>query len=998
MGNFKTLFLLLILLSVDCYAGKVDFYIFQGSLPADSVKISVEGESYTTNAEGTLSLNLEGLEHKATIHAGNGEKTVVNFKTLKVYPTTISYTILKKKNEGPVVLQEKAELNKNIIADSLFSGDVKVGSKKISGVKIFIHGTGVEGRSDDSGEFKLKVPSGTFSVSFMHPEFSTTTMEEVTFGKKKPIIESILLKPSGMQLEDFVIISPNMKSSINALLEVRRGHQTVADLIGSEQISKSGDSDAGSSLKRVTGLSLVDGKFVYVRGLGERYSNTLLNSSTLPSPDPSRRVVPLDLFPASVIENMVVQKGYTPDMPGEFGGGVISIKTKTIPAKQYTKFSLSQSLNSTSGLKSYEGTSNDWTGKTGSRRDLPRSIQKLLDKDINISGLDPEERKSLAASLSKNYETTSVDNYDKAIIPNFSLSTGGNKRFEKFKLGYNIASLFSNKWDQEEEEKTSYNATDGVLTEDSSALVTKHNNRVKLGALVGLGLKYKRNTFRYNGSILRNTENSVVETKGVDSEQEDYLKTQLNWKERQLETHQISGNHIIRSLNKAEFDWGINQSNATLLAPDNKMYTQKKVDGEYQVEKENGSASNNISWKEMEDKMENLRLDYTQPINHNTLKNLKLKLGYNNMHRKREYLSKTFYYKFGENKGQESTDVFNDEDAELFQQANETDNYGATQKVSAYYSNLNFDIGKLNINSGVRFEKSIQEVNSFKLFNQGKTISTLETEDYLPVISLNYKISSKMQIRSSISETVSRPDLREISKTAWNDDDQGATFAGNPGLKSAEIQNFDLRWEWFFNRGEILSLGYFEKRFNRPIEEIFGSLSDDGRIVGTTENRYTFINIDQAINRGLEFEFRKKLSTDFTFGGNYSIIESNVTIAAENAGQLTSLERPLQGQSPYLINLQLDYENKRWKNNFSFLYNVMGERITGVGADGRPDELQSEISNLDFVYSQKFNKNWKVKFKVKNILDPEVQRTQGNKVTRSYRKGQDISVGLNGVF
>ncbi|MCB0421087.1 MAG: TonB-dependent receptor, partial [Bdellovibrionales bacterium] len=175
-------------------------------------------------------------------------------------------------------------------------------------------------------------------------------------------------------------------------------------------------------------------------------------------------------------------------------------------------------------------------------------------------------------------------------------------------------------------------------------------------------------------------------------------------------------------------------------------------------------------------------------------------------------------------------------------------------------------------------------------------------------------------------------------------------------------------------------------------------LSDDGRIVGTTDTQYTSLNIDAAVSRGLEFEFRKKLPYSFTFGGNYSLIESDVTISADRAGQLTSLERPLQGQSPELLNLQLDFEPERWQATFTLLYNVIGRRITGVGADGRPDEYRESLTTLDLVASKAFKDNWKIKAQAKNILDPEVRQTQGDKVTRVSKRGPEYSIGVSGTF
>jgi outer membrane receptor protein involved in Fe transport len=691
-------------------------------------------------------------------------------------------------------------------------------------------------------------------------------------------------------------------------------------------------------------------------------------------------------------------------MPGEFGGGSIEIKTKTIPDKKYVKVSLSQSLTPFEGAQTYEGESSDWSGFHGARREMPALLKNYVAQGKNISTVSPEERRALAQSINKSYKTSEVSSQDLSQIPNMSLSMGNKYRHRKWMWGYNFSSLYSNKWSLDTAENWSYDQTGTDLTLSTYNEKEKSKNTVKMGAMLGVGVEYKKQKFSYNGMLLRNTLNYVYEPEGFgnDNKQYGYKEFELGWSERFVESHQISGEHIVNDLYDSRFIWNATLSKAVLDEPDNKFYTYIKENDVYKVETENGSASNWVSWNHMPDSMKNFGLNYSQSFDLFRIKEAKFKFGVNHMDRVRVYSSHTFYYRVDNaslsSQGSDVDDIFSDPDAQLYQQANATNSYSANHSIDAYYTNFIFPLSNLTLTSGFRFERSFQQVESFRLFGAGKTISTLETQDYLPVVSATYKLTQKSQIRFNFSETVSRPDLREISKTTWVDSEEGAKYTGNPSLLAAEIQNIGMRWEWFPQTGEVLSLGYFQKNFVRPIEEIFGSLSEDGRVVGTTETRYTFLNIDEAINRGIEFEFRKKLPKNFYFGGNYSWIDSQASISKEHSGQLTSLERTLQGQSPYLMNLQFDYEPPKWKASFSLLYNAMGRRITGVGANGRPDEYQEEVSSLDFTASKEVYKNWKFEFKAKNILDPEVRRTQGDKITYFAKKGQEYSVGLSGRF
>ncbi|GAB4021766.1 MAG: hypothetical protein Fur0010_24830 [Bdellovibrio sp.] len=283
------------------------------------------------------------------------------------------------------------------------------------------------------------------------------------------------------------------------------------------------------------------------------------------------------------------------------------------------------------------------------------------------------------------------------------------------------------------------------------------------------------------------------------------------------------------------------------------------------------------------------------------------------------------------------------------------------------------------------------------LFTRNSVPSTVNREDrdYLPAYQLTTKWTDSIITRAAYSETVSRPDFKELSTATYTDDERGVDVVGNENLESTVIRSIDLRTEWYGVGKDVFSIGVFQKNFDRPIESI---------IRPGTEGKLSFDNALSAQNRGLELEFNKSLRfisrriEPLSIGGNFSWIKSEITLDPAKSGVLTNENRPLQGQSPYVYNLNIDYDNKDTGTIITLLYNIFGERISDVGSGGAPDIVEQPFAQLDLVASQKLSKNFSLKFKLKNLIDPEAQRTQGTEITELYRKGREAGVALSGSF
>lgn len=1004
--------------------GSLDLYLYQEQLPlADHEIIVREGSSYQTDRKGHLFLYLPEGEHKIQIN----EKVSFNVRVESGEATQAIVTLTEEAYALDYFApeQKKSALNEATDPASLTVMRGKLVSaadgKPIPDARVFVRGTIIEARTNSEGEYELAVPRDeAFDLSFLHRRFSTLTQREVKATESTLVTE---LSPSSLELSEFVVVAPHVSGSLGALIEIRKNASNVADVLGAEQISKAGDSDAAASLKRVTGLTLVDGKFIYIRGLGERYSQTLLNGSTLPSPDPTRRVVPLDMFPSGIIENLVIQKSYTPDLPGEFAGGAILLETKSIPDKFFFKISTSYRYgpDDTGAEKlSYAGGQNDWTGRDDGTRALSAPLAAAIQGNrrlgecnlvLTTNCFTTDELTEISKSVKRNSQ---VINKSEDAPPSLSLSIGDRWSFGSIQAGLLSSLRYSQDWTTESRVKRSYNLGNtqtGELVEDKSFVRESSQREIDLGGTLDFGVRIgDRHALNLSGQLMRKTNDETQVSTGTDSDQTNlvFRDTKLRWTERELRTLSLQGEHSLEFLGDLEIRWRATQSEATLSEPDQREYRYYSDGSGFQFETR-GDGNRRI-YSNLQDENEDYGVDLRLPFTVLSQGESFIKIGYHQVQKNRN--SQIRRFKFEEQvSGSLNQDdlrlpidqLFADENLGvngflLKEDTQPTDNYTASQEVNSGYAMIEYSaLSWLKVISGARYERSFQDVRTFKLFDPDNApdVAALETIDLLPVHSATVKIAPQMQVRLAYSETLSRPDFKELSTAPYHDVENDRIVVGNNNLVGSIIRNYDLRWEWYFAQAENVSLGVFAKEFQTPIEAVARN---------STEGGVTFQNAESAENFGAEFEFRKKLGFihdglgRVSLAGNYSYIDSEVTIAPENAGLLTSRSRSLQGQSPYVINAQLLYENLDRGTNFALLYNVFGKRITEVGVLGLPDVYEDPFHQVDLVFSQKINSMLTVSLKGSNLLDPEAIQRQGDKVVQLYNKGRAFSLGLSGSF
>lgn len=1010
--------------------GEVNILVFKDGLPESGQEIVLDGKfKRKTDSDGFMVKELEEGKHFLEV-LDNGILKTISFKVANRETTEV---ILNLFSDQKNIKTNVSEPLKQIKRDRSQLGQFKLNLKDISNkggrgigeARIFIQGESGKFKSDSNGILTTELPVGIYVISIVHDNYKTKVLRDIEIKLNEQTNKVVELQPSGLELEEFVVIAPHVKGSMSALIEVRRKSTQVAEVMGAEQISKSGDSDAASSLRRVTGLTIVDGKFVYIRGLGERYSNVLLNGTSLPSPDPTRRVVQLDLFPSGILQSMVIQKSYSPEYSGNFGGGTVVLNTKDIPEKFTAKVSVGVGYNGANdNLKTYQGGKRDWLGVDDGSRQLPSSIvkatsngQRIFQSGGNTSGgYSRAEMVQFSKDMPRNYNLSDQGN---SLPPSMTFSIGDLYKYKGKKFGFLFSTMYANAWENDVINRTSYLSEGNV---DRTRQIIQSDYTVRLSGMLNFGIdlgKYFK--LSSNTLLLRKTTDRVTEdTQNSPSDVDANIRTfGMEWQERQLFSQILRGEHQLNNKKENNIKWSASYSQATREQPDTRTYQQDLQQGKY-ITSTDGKRN-----EKFYNSLTDVDQDYWVKMNVMPLKgknyHFQTKLGGQFTTKKRSSVNQRF--KYSNIKDDIASSVTGDQDILtksiedictdavidaggcLIQDVTGTnDRYEADQEVKAYFVDTELllnDIARLNL--GVRYEDSMQEITTYSGVDRNRVQSGLEMKDYLPAASLTFFLGSSVQLRGTYSETISRPDFKDLNPEDYFDDERDRLISGNPNLRGTIINNYDTRLEWYYGKNENISIGYFQKEFENPIEEVAGSFDNQG-VLRAAEGSYQLANVGTAISRGYEIEARKNFGfiasslRNLSLGGNYSVIDSEMKIFSNLSSQVTNQVRPLQGQSAYVINANLDYDNKDSGTTATLLYNVFGERIDSIGLLPFGDVYEQPFKQVDFVFSQKIGEQYKVKLRAQNILDPEAILIQDGRIRETYRKGRVGSISFTGTF
>jgi len=1021
-------------------------YVFKKGLPVANIEVLVDGEvAGFTNDQGVVVFevlpglrylelreqDLVVLDQPIIAHEDEVSQWIVNITRGLSALTDVESSV----PVAPVSGAPAQAVSDETTATGTLQGklvDVE-GRKPVEGARIFISGQSRDIRSLADGTFSVELNVGSYSVSVLHSGFNTHTRDgiRVEAGEQTPV--EFVLTPTGSELPEFVVIEPYIAGSLASVIEERRSEVAVANILGAEQISKAGDSDAAGALRRVTGLTLVDGRFIYVRGLGERYSSTLLNGANVPSPDATRRVVPLDLFPTGIIDSIAVKKGYTADLPGEFGGGTVELRTRSIPEVSFFDIELSSGYRDGTSFEdglTYKGGDRDWTGFDDGTRAASRELRDATADGVKLrpynrftgEGFTKEELEVIGESLPVNYDVITD-----TTSPNIGLTASGGYVRELangWKLGFLAAMEYKDDWlTVLDEQRTQYtNAGGGELKEHFDYLYDTTYRSIDLSGFVTAGLEAGDNhKLSLNWMTLRNTTDKTQVWQGYnrDAEGGDVRFTELEWIERQMMASQLLGEHLFPAFNGLTLEWQYTYATAESNAPDTRSY---RYDPDTSTSDESDfiftlrSDSNQRRWGDLEDESTSWNIGIKQPIEMFDGLDMDLVMGLSRVDKTRDSVIRRFNFKSrGSISGNPDLrrnlsveDVIFDETIDprgwqLEEVTLATDTYDARQVVDARYIGLDMTFGEfLRVAGGVRDESSEQAATTFNLFDPDRSpvVSELNTDDNFPYLTTTW-FHGDHQVRFGYAETTNRPDFKELSESLYKDPVLDRLVKGNPDLVAAYITHYDLRWDYYFSPGEFISLGAFYKEFEDPIESVILASAE----IGLT----SFDNAELAENVGVEFELYKTLDfleerwgwgqmwERFYINTNFAWIDSEITLSEDNSAIQTSDQRPLQGQSPYVWNFQVGYDDEDRDINAALLFNIFGERIVDVGVNGAPDIYEEPRPSLDFVYSHGF-KAWKLKIKLKNLLDPDIELTQGKETTRKFSLGREFSIAAQFRF
>lgn len=897
--------------------------------------------------------------------------------------------------------------------------------------------------ADIEGRFVLrKVPTGTYTLIASFDGFTPTTIKDVVIRAGETTNLDIALAAAALDAE-MVVTAELLDDNEAGLLKHRQKAVAISDAVSAETMARSGGSNAADAMTKVTGASVVGGKYVFIRGLGDRYTSTHLNGVELPTADPDTNAFQADLFPTGVLDNIVTLKSFTPDKPGNFSGGIVDITTKNYTPNLTYSFSMNTSYREGTTFNdqylAYPGSSSDWLGRDNGLRGIPDGLD---DPNLDIPDLIEARRDESAArrldEISKSFEPMMAGtDHTAPLNQGFGFSVSDALYFGEKQLGLTASLSYSRENSYiDDRTKARWQLTENTQTASSLVNQSYFNSRegsesVNLGGVISATfLPDPLHQISATAVLSQSGESEAEYYRGQWPEQfssdNAFLESRLlKYSERDLKSYQLRGEHFFSEFHEMEFKWSLSTSTTVQDEPDTRIFTDnfsnRIIGGEprtiYSITPSIYSQPARY-YRNLEEDKDSLSLDLDIPLR---IFGRESKISFGGAYEEKdrtftelrfEYVADTGVRYNGDPEGYFSRENvgltgFNEatgryEFGNVIRLAPDTrgGNYHGNQEIAAYYGMIEMPVtDRMRMITGARIEEA-----NFLVTNE-EDEGTLDDLDVLPSLNLIYAMNDQTNFRFAYGRTLARPTFREKAPYTSFDFFADGNFAGNPGLKRTLMDNFDLRWERFGRPGDILAASVFYKKFENPIERAYNV-----RFSSEFGER-TFLNVDEATVMGLELEARKAFdflsdasASQLSVGANLSLIESEVNIPAEELAFLRtrdpeiSATRELQGQSPFILNLNVNYDFIDWGGSTSLYYNIFGDRLDEVGVGGAPNAFEQSRGVLDFFYSQPLWKSLKLKFTAKNLLNSPVEILQTFKgedfIRSSYRLGRTYSLSL----
>lgn len=869
--------------------------------------------------------------------------------------------------------------------------------------------------TDINGNFELQgIAAGVYNLLANYVSYKTVRVENVSVPYSGSL--DIPMDADEQLLNAGSVVGVMRKDTEIAMVNASKISHLIVSNVSSQEIARSQDSNAGEVIRRVPGVSLIEDKFVMVRGLSQRYNNVWINGGAVPSSEADSRAFSFDIIPSAQIDNLNIVKVPSPEYPADYSGGFIIINTKEIPEENDFSISLGGNWNTLTVFNSFErynGSATDFLGFDGGRRALCggmyRNMNKMsgdnislqnnsLDNDWKIRSIKPYGDLRLSAAMSRHWKVGGSD------------------------LGMTAVANYTNEFRTYENMQNNlfgvYDAANDKSNYLRWSVDDQYNNNVRFGAMVNITLL----TTGGSKLLFKNIFNQLgtdryTFRKGISAQSDHEESAEYYYRSRTTYNGQVNGLHVFGG---HKFDWSTGYAYSNRILPDRRRYLLSDANEADVIELITG---NDVSreWTRLGEHIVSFGVNDTWQLEFGKWKPI-LKYGAFGEYRTRTYDTRSFIYSWHPALNNlpedfQSMDIrellsneayFGDDLLYMLEEWHMKNNYRGKNTLGAGYIGADLPFGKISAYAGVRFEYSRMELISNTSDTKKRPLSHFYGgPGFFPSINVVYKFNDRHQVRASYGRSINRAEFREVSPSVYYDFDLASNVAGNTGLRNCYVDNVDLRYEMYPGRGEILSIAAFYKHFDSPIEWTY-------TVAGGTDLIYSYMNARSANNYGMELDLRKDLSfmglRGFKWSFNGTLIRSRVEFAPGSKEK----DRPMQGQSPYLVNTGVFYANEAAKINLGLLYNRIGKRIIGVGrSEGStgsddnarvPDSYEMPRNVLDFTASKKFGKHTELKMSIRDILAEKVSYMQFTDVVlpdgeskavsqtaKEYRPGRNIS-------
>lgn len=895
-------------------------------------------------------------------------------------------------------------------------------NEPLVGVTITVSPSAKKTTTDAEGRFTISLENTVkYSITVSYVGHEAKTITDVELQRNQDNVLDIVMKESSKSTLEGVTIrsTPRKQESTNTLLAFQKGNASLSSGLAADFIRRTPDKNTGEVLRRVSGASIQDNKFVIIRGLSDRYNSAFINGAALPSSEPDKKAFSFDVIPSALIDNIIISKTATPDLTGEFAGGVVQVQTKDIPTSNTLSVGVSLGYNTQSTFKDFvsnERGSTDFLG-FDDRRALSSAYPRRY---LDYSRLSETEK--IAVSRSFRDDVYKEAGSKAAPIQTYNLTWANVKRF---KNGSALGSILGLTYRQSKmlfnAERTLFEKGDnGQAFFDYSDKQNKYS--VSWGGIANIAWSYKKHKIAFKNLFNQLFEDNYYGRTGINTEnlQDVSLRSSV-LNQRSLYSAQLEGTHQFFA-NNTKVQWNINYALNAKDQPDLRVQTYGRSIGTNEAFRINLRGNNtNRFTSELTDHVFGYNASVAVPFEIKGVKQ-SIKAGGAATVRLRDFKAFIFGYaepsnqalltlpydqifnnnNFGGNGFLLSTDLQNIQDKY----------YGISALSAGYVMMDNKLSEKIRIVWGSRFEYFEQFLKSNTAGTDKALVVNTKKFDVLPSINFTLSPNSKTNIRVAASRTVARPEFREIAPFTFFDFEQIASTQGNENLKRSSIINTDIRYEMYPKAGEVLSFGAFYKNFIDPIELRLNSASV------ATRRQYQFQNAEKATLYGIEAEFRKSLSfvgkadwlKNLYFNGNVSVIFSEVLLGNVDAdgNKLPATSRPLQGQSPYLINAGFQYDGAKG-TGISLLYNRIGQRLALVGNSDFGDIYEKPRHLVDIQLTQKIlDKKGELRLTVGDIFNQPYATYENRDSKKTYsatdryftvfNPGTTITIGFNYNF